>query len=189
MGAGMLADRPGHLQADVSALADYALGGYEMARWLHFWLTIAFLGFFAIHVLQVVLAGWNNFRSMVSGREVQQRGRALDRGRTEAMVMDDIDLPGEQTSFSSEKADAEILAASRRHTRRSFVAGTLGAAAAFGLYRYLDDGPQKDMQPRALAEAYQLNAALSRSLFRDLSLRLPIRWVAQNRCVLTEYMA
>ena len=49
-------------------------GGYEMARWLHFWLTAAFLGFFVIHVLQVVLAGWNNFRSMISGLEVQRVG-------------------------------------------------------------------------------------------------------------------
>ena len=49
-----------------------AMGGYEMARWLHFWVTIAFLGFFVVHVVQVVLAGWNNFRSMVSGREVQR---------------------------------------------------------------------------------------------------------------------
>jgi thiosulfate reductase cytochrome b subunit len=48
------------------------LGGYEMARWLHFWLTMAFLGFFLVHVLQVMLAGWNNFRSMLSGLEVQR---------------------------------------------------------------------------------------------------------------------
>ena len=48
------------------------LGGYEMARWLHFWLTLAFLGFFVIHVAQVVLAGWNNFRSMISGFEIQR---------------------------------------------------------------------------------------------------------------------
>ena len=47
------------------------LGGYEMARWLHFWTTVAFLGFFVVHILQVILAGWNNFRSMVSGRELQ----------------------------------------------------------------------------------------------------------------------
>ena len=47
------------------------LGGYEMARWEHFLLTMGFVGFFAIHVTQVVLAGWNNFRSMVSGLEVQ----------------------------------------------------------------------------------------------------------------------
>ena len=49
-----------------------ALGGYEVARWLHFWTTLGFLGFFLIHVLQVMLAGWNNFRSMVSGYEVQR---------------------------------------------------------------------------------------------------------------------
>jgi len=48
------------------------LGGYEMARWEHFWLTIAFVGFFLVHVLQVVLAGWNSFRSMVSGLEVKR---------------------------------------------------------------------------------------------------------------------
>ena len=42
-----------------------------MARWLHFWLTMSFLGFFFVHVAQVVLAGWNNFRAMVSGREIQ----------------------------------------------------------------------------------------------------------------------
>jgi thiosulfate reductase cytochrome b subunit len=46
------------------------LGGYEMARWLHFWLTMGFCGFFLVHVSQVVLAGWNNFRSMVSGYEI-----------------------------------------------------------------------------------------------------------------------
>ena len=47
------------------------LGGYETARWLHFWLTLAFLGFFLLHVTQVMLAGWNNFRSMISGYEIQ----------------------------------------------------------------------------------------------------------------------
>jgi thiosulfate reductase cytochrome b subunit len=47
-------------------------GGYEMARWLHFWTTLGFLGFFVVHIVQVVLAGWNNFRAMVSGYEVQR---------------------------------------------------------------------------------------------------------------------
>ena len=47
-------------------------GGYEMARWLHFWLTMGFCGFFLVHVGQVILAGWNNFRSMVSGYEIQR---------------------------------------------------------------------------------------------------------------------
>ncbi len=47
------------------------LGGYEWARWEHFWLTIGFCLFFIIHVLQVVNAGWNNFRGMVSGYEIR----------------------------------------------------------------------------------------------------------------------
>lgn len=47
------------------------LGGYEMARWEHFWLTIAFCAFFVVHVAQVIRAGWNNFRSMVSGYEIR----------------------------------------------------------------------------------------------------------------------
>lgn len=46
------------------------LGGYEWARWQHFWLTMAYLGFFVVHVVQVILAGWNNFQSMVTGYEV-----------------------------------------------------------------------------------------------------------------------
>ena len=45
------------------------LGGYEWARWQHFWLMIAFVGFFVVHVAQVALAGWSNFRSMITGYE------------------------------------------------------------------------------------------------------------------------
>ncbi len=45
-------------------------GGYHVARILHFAFTIGYVLFFVIHVLQVVLAGWNNFRSVVSGFEV-----------------------------------------------------------------------------------------------------------------------
>jgi thiosulfate reductase cytochrome b subunit len=43
------------------------LGGYEMARWLHFLLTIGYVGFFLVHVTQVIRAGWNNFRAMIVG--------------------------------------------------------------------------------------------------------------------------
>jgi thiosulfate reductase cytochrome b subunit len=46
------------------------LGGYEWARWEHFWLMVLFVLFFAVHVVQVALAGWSNFRSMITGREL-----------------------------------------------------------------------------------------------------------------------
>ena len=46
------------------------LGGYEWARAEHFILTILFCLFFLVHIVQVILAGWNNFRGMVAGFEV-----------------------------------------------------------------------------------------------------------------------
>jgi thiosulfate reductase cytochrome b subunit len=45
-------------------------GGYHAARIEHFVLTIGYVLFFVIHVVQVALAGWNNFRSAVSGFEI-----------------------------------------------------------------------------------------------------------------------
>jgi len=48
-----------------------ACGGYEWARAEHFILTILFTLFFVVHIIQVIIAGWNNFRGMVTGFEVQ----------------------------------------------------------------------------------------------------------------------
>lgn len=45
-------------------------GGYPTARLIHFALTVGYVLFFVVHVLQVVRAGWNNFRGMVTGYEV-----------------------------------------------------------------------------------------------------------------------
>ena len=46
-------------------------GGYEAARLEHFVLTLGYVLFFVVHIVQVALAGWNNFRAMVAGFEVQ----------------------------------------------------------------------------------------------------------------------
>ncbi|MBS1918708.1 MAG: cytochrome b/b6 domain-containing protein [Bacteroidetes bacterium] len=46
------------------------MGGYKFARIIHFALTIGYVLFFVIHVIQVMFAGWNNFRAMVTGFEV-----------------------------------------------------------------------------------------------------------------------
>jgi thiosulfate reductase cytochrome b subunit len=45
-------------------------GGYEAARLEHFILTIGYCLFFLVHIIQVMRAGWNNFRGMVTGFEV-----------------------------------------------------------------------------------------------------------------------
>jgi hypothetical protein len=45
-------------------------GGYKAARVEHFALTIGYCLFFVVHIVQVVIAGWNNFRSMITGFDV-----------------------------------------------------------------------------------------------------------------------
>jgi thiosulfate reductase cytochrome b subunit len=46
------------------------LGGYMAARWEHFVLAFGYVLFFLIHIAQVIRAGWNNFRAIVSGYEL-----------------------------------------------------------------------------------------------------------------------
>jgi thiosulfate reductase cytochrome b subunit len=57
--------------------------GYSTARLIHFLLAMAFIGFFMIHIAQVIRAGWNNFRSMVTGVEVVDK-KSLDTKKPEA---------------------------------------------------------------------------------------------------------
>jgi thiosulfate reductase cytochrome b subunit len=48
------------------------LGGYQAARFEHFILMLGILLFIGIHVVQVLRAGWNNFRAMVAGYEIEK---------------------------------------------------------------------------------------------------------------------
>ena len=48
------------------------LGGYEWARIEHFVLTIGYVIFFLIHIIQVIIAGWNNFQAMITGFEIKK---------------------------------------------------------------------------------------------------------------------
>lgn len=49
-----------------------SLGGYEAARLEHFIVMCIFVLFFVVHILQVIMAGWNNFRAMVTGYEMDE---------------------------------------------------------------------------------------------------------------------
>ena len=53
-------------------------GGYHFARILHFALTIGYVLFFVIHIVQVIIAGWNNFRSVISGYEIVKEKNTPD---------------------------------------------------------------------------------------------------------------
>lgn len=46
--------------------------GYQGARTVHFVVTILFVAFFFVHVGQVIRTGWNNFRGMITGYEIEK---------------------------------------------------------------------------------------------------------------------
>jgi thiosulfate reductase cytochrome b subunit len=56
----------------------WLLGGYEAARLEHFTLTLGYVLFFVVHISQVIRAGWNNFRAMVTGYEVVSAQQSAD---------------------------------------------------------------------------------------------------------------
>jgi thiosulfate reductase cytochrome b subunit len=70
MGAGSLITGLAIYKPTQLAWLDNLLGGYPMARFEHFWLTMGYAGFFLVHIVQVIKAGWNNFRAMITGLEV-----------------------------------------------------------------------------------------------------------------------
>ena len=45
-------------------------GGYGAARVEHFILTIGYVLFFVVHLVQVIKTGWNNFQAMITGFEI-----------------------------------------------------------------------------------------------------------------------
>ena len=67
-------------------------------------------------------------------------------------------------------ADAEVLAESRRRTRRSFVVAATAAAAGLGLYRWVANEPESMGVPGVLRHGYDFNANVSKDIFRDHAL-------------------
>lgn len=56
----------------------HLLGGYTVARFLHFWITMSFLAFFLVHVGQVIKTGWKNFRGMITGWDLVDKEEAVN---------------------------------------------------------------------------------------------------------------
>lgn len=48
-------------------------GGYGWARAEHFIISVLFVLFFIVHVVQVIVAGWRNFSSMITGFEIKSK--------------------------------------------------------------------------------------------------------------------
>ena len=80
-------------------------------------------------------------------------------------------LGGESKAVAERNAaDAAVLAASRRRTRRAFVGFGAAAAAAYGFRRYLKEAPFDEMVPGLLHKTYAWNADVSRAAFREHTL-------------------
>jgi len=75
-----------------------------------------------------------------------------------------------EPSADTAATDAEVLAVSRRHTRRSFLVAGVGTAAAYGFYHYIGTSDSAEMQPPPLRDAYRFNALVSRKTFRNKEL-------------------
>ena len=78
MGGGSLLTGLAIYKPATFSLVTHLLGGYGWARWEHFWLTVLYVAFFGVHIAQVARAGWNNFRSMISGYELVTVKEASD---------------------------------------------------------------------------------------------------------------
>src|SRR5260370_385856 len=103
------------------------LGGYEMACWLYFWLTIAFVGFFLVHVAQVIRAGWNSFRAMIIGYQILP-AESAERN----------EVPMDKTSRRAERdPEAEI----HLRARRGFLIAGAATVAAGGFWPWLKRCP------------------------------------------------
>jgi thiosulfate reductase cytochrome b subunit len=70
MGAGSLVTGLAIYKPVQFAWLTWLLGGYEWARLEHFALAGGYVMFFLVHISQVIRAGWNNFRAMVTGYEL-----------------------------------------------------------------------------------------------------------------------
>jgi hypothetical protein len=71
----------------------------------------------------------------------------------------------------SEDGDAAVLAASRKHTRRSFLVAGIGVAGIYGLHRYLNEtNNEQEMLSPLLRQSFHFNAAVSRDVLDSRAL-------------------
>ena len=123
------------------------------SRTLHFAITIGFLVFFAVHMLQVARAGWRNFTSMVTGYEV------TDSAPVKAAAEAEVDgVPPSPTID---------LATYRTVSRRSALTGAVSVVGAYAGWRWLQGRPDDSRIPDVLRRGHEANEALWRTLSRD----------------------
>ena len=110
-------------------------------------------------------------KNNVERQEQKPLARSADPAHAPDPVQQDTERPQDPEDVDDvmtrrlsghEEADAAVLAASSRHTRRAFIVTAAAAAAGYGFYEWLSVGPRENMQPVALESAYEFNAAIAR---------------------------
>jgi thiosulfate reductase cytochrome b subunit len=102
MGAGSLATGLAIYKPVQFAWLTWLLGGYEAARFEHFLLTVGYVLFFVVHIAQVIKAGWNNFRAMVTGYEIVDTPHAPSPAHMRPMVAAVAMTPAPRAEASTE---------------------------------------------------------------------------------------
>jgi len=108
---------------DWAGLAN-ALGGQTAIRLQHFLLMLGILAFVVVHVIQVVRAGWNNFRAMIIGLEVVHEDVDARPGIVQALAEPDRVAQAAPTV----QVESEI----HLRSRRGFTIAALTAVVVLG---------------------------------------------------------
>ena len=74
------------------------------------------------------------------------------------------------TGSPQNSADEEVLAASRKRTRRSFAIGAVAAGAGYGLYRWIDRAPLVGRIQAPLRDTLNFNSDVARAVFDERGL-------------------
>ncbi|NYF90247.1 cytochrome b/b6 domain-containing protein [Tunturiibacter empetritectus] len=149
------------------------LGGYEMARWEHFWITMGFLA-----------ASSEDEPSAVPVEPEEAPSSPAVEGAPTPSAKDENPSVSPKPEFVEAAEDsleesvaahlaeqnAAVLADSRKHTRRSFAVAAVAAIAGYNLYDWITDRSRLEMQPSPFRRAFNANASLSRTIFDDRAL-------------------
>ena len=76
-------------------------------------------------------------------------------------------MSAEPTLRAQNEADRDLLKQSGRRTRRGFLAGATAAAAAYGVYHWIDNSPLIGRQQAPLRKGFNVDADVARGVFEE----------------------
>jgi thiosulfate reductase cytochrome b subunit len=157
----------------------FCFGGYATARIIHFILTLLYCLFFVVHVVQVILAGWNNFRAMVTGWEVVKvaetpvpvaNASAAPTNASNSLANaasaappNTVNPPAPITPLATRRIQKEI----NRRTFFSFTVFTLLGAAAWKIWFGIKDASQSNGVQKPLRKVLDVDDKIFKPTLSD----------------------